>query len=106
MLPIVSALTHARQTEPKTNPDGDVDLQGRSYSTFKTLPCPNCGDGIVKPSVIFCTSEHGLLSLSLRSSDHSRREHPASRQSTGRGHSQGFRSNALDWNLPCDILGV
>jgi len=43
------------QTEPKTNPDGDVDLQGRSYETFTPPPCPNprCTDGILKPSVIF-----------------------------------------------------
>ncbi|KAK9899283.1 DHS-like NAD/FAD-binding domain-containing protein [Cystobasidium minutum MCA 4210] len=42
-------------TEPKTNPDGDVDLQGRSYETFTPPPCPNprCTDGILKPSVIF-----------------------------------------------------
>jgi len=40
-------------TEPKTNPDGDVDLQGRSYESFNVMPCPKCDDGILKPSVIF-----------------------------------------------------
>nr|UOP56884.1 putative dhs-like nad fad-binding domain-containing protein [Thecaphora frezii] len=37
---------------PKTNPDGDVDLQGVDYSTFSYPPCPNCG-GVLKPAVIF-----------------------------------------------------
>ncbi|CAD6570735.1 MAG: hypothetical protein CYPHOPRED_004132 [Cyphobasidiales sp. Tagirdzhanova-0007] len=40
-------------TEPRTNPDGDVDLQGRSYDTFNPMPCPKCDEGILKPSVIF-----------------------------------------------------
>ncbi|CAO1615181.1 unnamed protein product [Sympodiomycopsis kandeliae] len=39
-------------TEPKTNPDGDVDLGNADYSTFKYPPCPSCG-GVLKPAVIF-----------------------------------------------------
>lgn len=43
----------AKKTEPKTNPDGDVDLGNNvDYSTFKYPPCPNCG-GVLKPAVIF-----------------------------------------------------
>lgn len=39
---------------PKTNPDGDVDLNSHNvdYSTFKYPACPNCG-GVLKPAVIF-----------------------------------------------------
>lgn len=39
-------------TEPKTNPDGDVDLGNADYASFNYVPCPNCG-GALKPAVIF-----------------------------------------------------
>ena len=39
-------------TEPKTNPDGDVDLGDADYASFNYVPCPNCG-GALKPTVIF-----------------------------------------------------
>ncbi|PWN97506.1 DHS-like NAD/FAD-binding domain-containing protein [Tilletiopsis washingtonensis] len=43
----------ARRSEPKTNPDGDVELsKDTDYSSFKYAPCPSCG-GILKPAVIF-----------------------------------------------------
>jgi NAD-dependent deacetylase sirtuin 4 len=41
-----------KKMEPKTNPDGDVDLGNTDYSTFNCAPCPNCG-GALKPAVIF-----------------------------------------------------
>ncbi|MDR3446834.1 MULTISPECIES: NAD-dependent protein deacetylase [unclassified Dyella] len=33
-------------------PDGDADLDGRDFSSFKVPPCPHCG-GILKPDVVF-----------------------------------------------------
>lgn len=40
-------------TEPKTNPDGDVELGNNvDYTTFQYSSCPQCG-GILKPAVIF-----------------------------------------------------
>jgi NAD-dependent deacetylase sirtuin 4 len=39
-------------TEPKTNPDGDVDLGDADYASFNYGACPNCG-GSLKPAVIF-----------------------------------------------------
>lgn len=43
----------AKKTEPKTNPDGDVQLGNNvDYSSFNYAPCPNCG-GALKPAVIF-----------------------------------------------------
>jgi NAD-dependent SIR2 family protein deacetylase len=43
----------ARKREPKTNPDGDVDLGNEvNYASFTYAPCPQCG-GVVKPAVIF-----------------------------------------------------
>lgn len=99
-----------QQTEPKTNPDGDVDLQGRSYSTFKTLPCPNCSDGILKPSVIFCASisvrdvaHHSLLN---RWTMHSRREHTTGGQGESRTHSERRRSDAAHRHITCDVLRI
>ncbi|PWY99896.1 DHS-like NAD/FAD-binding domain-containing protein [Testicularia cyperi] len=38
--------------EPKTNPDGDVELHDVDYSTFHYPSCPSCG-GILKPAVVF-----------------------------------------------------
>ncbi|GAA96995.1 uncharacterized protein L969DRAFT_96884 [Mixia osmundae IAM 14324] len=40
-------------TEPRTNPDGDVDLQNRNYSTFNLPKCISCGSGPMKASVCF-----------------------------------------------------
>jgi NAD-dependent deacetylase sirtuin 4 len=40
--------------EPKTNPDGDVELPPTvSYDTFNIPPCQNCGEQLVKPRVVF-----------------------------------------------------
>ncbi|ODN95300.1 hypothetical protein L198_04693 [Cryptococcus wingfieldii CBS 7118] len=44
--------------QPRTNPDGDVDLRGANFSTFSVPPCPSCkAEGehtsIVKPNVVF-----------------------------------------------------
>ena len=40
-------------TQPKTNPDGDVELgKNTDYSSFQYSPCPQCG-GILKPAVVF-----------------------------------------------------
>jgi NAD-dependent SIR2 family protein deacetylase len=33
-------------------PDGDADLEGRDFSTFRIPPCPACG-GVLKPDVVF-----------------------------------------------------
>jgi NAD-dependent SIR2 family protein deacetylase len=33
-------------------PDGDADLEGADFSTFKTPSCPRCG-GVLKPDVVF-----------------------------------------------------
>ncbi|WVQ75610.1 hypothetical protein IAR50_005239 [Cryptococcus sp. DSM 104548] len=45
-------------TQPRTNPDGDVDLRGANFSTFNVPPCPSCkaegeDKSIVKPNVVF-----------------------------------------------------
>jgi len=39
--------------EPRQNPDGDVELQNRSYDTFKVPDCLSCGSGPMKPAVVF-----------------------------------------------------
>jgi NAD-dependent SIR2 family protein deacetylase len=33
-------------------PDGDADLEGRDFSSFRIPPCPGCG-GLLKPDVVF-----------------------------------------------------
>lgn len=38
---------------PKMNPDGDVELSGVDYSTFRYPSCPGCGSALVKPTVCF-----------------------------------------------------
>ncbi|KAK4684689.1 hypothetical protein P7C73_g5481, partial [Tremellales sp. Uapishka_1] len=45
-------------TQPRTNPDGDVDLQGANYESFAVPKCRICQDeerakSIVKPNVVF-----------------------------------------------------
>ncbi|MFK8083475.1 MAG: NAD-dependent protein deacetylase [Granulosicoccus sp.] len=35
-----------------TAPDGDADLDGEDFASFKVAPCPDCG-GMMKPSVVF-----------------------------------------------------
>ncbi|KAH8915764.1 DHS-like NAD/FAD-binding domain-containing protein, partial [Atractiella rhizophila] len=37
----------------RLNPDGDVDLGPINYNSFNVPPCPSCGTGILKPSLIF-----------------------------------------------------
>ncbi|EGG10619.1 uncharacterized protein MELLADRAFT_33594, partial [Melampsora larici-populina 98AG31] len=39
--------------EIKTNPDGDIDLNDRSYDSFVLPSCSKCLTGILKPSVTF-----------------------------------------------------
>ncbi|KAH8554336.1 DHS-like NAD/FAD-binding domain-containing protein [Umbelopsis sp. PMI_123] len=40
--------------EPKTNPDGDVELPSTvSYDTFNIPPCDVCGERMMKPRVVF-----------------------------------------------------
>ncbi|WP_129141204.1 NAD-dependent protein deacetylase [Modicisalibacter coralii] len=34
-------------------PDGDADLDGLDFSTFRVLDCSRCGEGIWKPDVVF-----------------------------------------------------
>ncbi|CEH16294.1 Sirtuin 4 and related class II sirtuins (SIR2 family) [Ceraceosorus bombacis] len=44
---------HQRGTQPKTNPDGDVELaRNTDYSSFHYPACPSCG-GVLKPGVVF-----------------------------------------------------
>jgi NAD-dependent SIR2 family protein deacetylase len=38
--------------EGRVAPDGDVDIEGRDYSSFIIPDCPECG-GILKPDVVF-----------------------------------------------------
>lgn len=38
-------------TEPRSNPDGDVELKHQSYSSFKLPDCQKCGKALLKPSV-------------------------------------------------------
>ncbi len=38
--------------EAPVGPDGDADLEGLDFSTFKVLDCTRCG-GILKPDVVF-----------------------------------------------------
>jgi NAD-dependent SIR2 family protein deacetylase len=38
--------------EGRVAPDGDVDIEGRDYSSFIVPDCPACG-GILKPDVVF-----------------------------------------------------
>jgi NAD-dependent SIR2 family protein deacetylase len=33
-------------------PDGDADLEGADFSSFRVPPCPRCG-GVLKPDVVF-----------------------------------------------------
>ena len=39
-----------RQIEPKLNPDGDVDLGGRSYDDFNVPRCYKCGENSIRTS--------------------------------------------------------
>ncbi|WP_208324693.1 NAD-dependent protein deacetylase [Modicisalibacter xianhensis] len=34
-------------------PDGDADLDGLDFSTFRVLDCTRCGNGVLKPDVVF-----------------------------------------------------
>lgn len=44
----------AKKTEPRTNPDGDVQLgDGVDYQSFRYANCPQCGGSMMKPAVIF-----------------------------------------------------
>lgn len=41
-------------SEPRQNPDGDVELENPDLrDEFKVPPCPKCGTGILKPDVVF-----------------------------------------------------
>ena len=38
--------------DPKLNPDGDVDLEGKSYDDFKVPRCYECGEDSIRPNVV------------------------------------------------------
>ncbi|WP_370116461.1 NAD-dependent protein deacetylase [Streptacidiphilus sp. MAP12-33] len=40
-------------TAIRINPDGDADLPDALVRTFRTVPCAACGDGTLKPDVVF-----------------------------------------------------
>ncbi|CAB4063874.1 NAD-dependent protein deacylase SIR2rp2,NAD-dependent protein deacylase Sirt4,NAD-dependent protein deacylase SIR4,NAD-dependent protein deacetylase 2,NAD-dependent protein deacylase sir-2.2,NAD-dependent protein deacylase SRT2,NAD-dependent protein deacetylase,NAD-dependent protein deacylase sir-2.3,NAD-dependent protein deacetylase 3,Protein RUFY3,NAD-dependent protein deacetylase 1,NAD-dependent protein lipoamidase sirtuin-4, mitochondrial [Lepeophtheirus salmonis] len=40
-------------SEGLMRPDGDVDLTSEEVDNFVVPPCPRCGDGIIKTSVVF-----------------------------------------------------
>ena len=37
----------------RINPDGDVDLDEDAVRRFRTVDCDSCGDGVLKPDVVF-----------------------------------------------------
>jgi NAD-dependent deacetylase sirtuin 4 len=44
---------HAAAGGAAPRPDGDVELGEEAYASFVIPPCPTCGGGMLKPSVIF-----------------------------------------------------
>jgi len=50
---LAGANPHWLSLEAKVGPDGDADLDGLDFSTFRVPACPRCGDGIWKPDVVF-----------------------------------------------------
>ena len=47
--------------DPKLNPDGDVDLEGKSYDDFKVPRCYKCGEDSIRPNVVRRVGEGGLM---------------------------------------------
>ena len=39
--------------EAPVGPDGDADLDGLDFSRFEVIDCTRCGDGLLKPDVVF-----------------------------------------------------
>lgn len=39
--------------EAAVGPDGDADLDGLDFSSFRVLDCSRCGSGVLKPDVVF-----------------------------------------------------
>jgi NAD-dependent SIR2 family protein deacetylase len=39
--------------QARTAPDGDADLDGLDFSGFSVPSCPHCGEGLLKPDVVF-----------------------------------------------------
>jgi NAD-dependent SIR2 family protein deacetylase len=39
--------------EAPVGPDGDADLDGLDFSSFRVLDCGRCGGGVLKPDVVF-----------------------------------------------------
>lgn len=56
----------ATGTQPRTNPDGDVDLQGKSYDGFRVPKCKTC-EGVVSSdtSLSFVSSSSPRASLTI-----------------------------------------
>eukprot|EP00096_Caligus_rogercresseyi_P011239 TRINITY_DN4360_c0_g1_i3.p1 TRINITY_DN4360_c0_g1~~TRINITY_DN4360_c0_g1_i3.p1 ORF type:complete len:196 (-),score=26.18 TRINITY_DN4360_c0_g1_i3:114-701(-) len=46
-------MSHKSLSEELMRPDGDVDLTTEDAERFEVPPCPRCGDGILKPKVVF-----------------------------------------------------
>jgi len=42
-----------QDTSTRINPDGDVELADEFVAAFRTVACDVCGDGILKPDVVF-----------------------------------------------------
>ncbi len=42
-----------RAEATRLNPDGDVDLPEHVVRDFRVVPCSACGDGVLKPDVVF-----------------------------------------------------
>ena len=40
-------------TSTRINPDGDVDLAEHEVRSFRLVGCADCGDGVLKPDVVF-----------------------------------------------------
>ncbi|WP_367138402.1 NAD-dependent protein deacetylase [Saccharothrix sp. HUAS TT1] len=40
-------------TSDRVNPDGDVDLPESEVRSFRLVGCADCGDGVLKPDVVF-----------------------------------------------------
>ncbi|CAO1627978.1 unnamed protein product [Jaminaea pallidilutea] len=96
----------AKRTEPKTNPDGDVDLGDADYSSFHYPSCPNCG-GVLKPAVIFFGES---VPDALKERSHSLVTNSSSMLLVGTSLAtySAFRlvKSAVEQGKPCMILNV
>lgn len=46
--------------EPRSNPDGDVELKNQSYAAFNLPECRKCGHQMLKPSVCVSIPHFGF----------------------------------------------